>query len=56
MDHIGARRGGHGAMGGWGGHGSRGGGGTVLLVWISIRFVKILDTGVSFFDKKTSLK
>ena len=30
--------------------------GVVLLVWIAIRVVKISDTGVSFFDKKTSLK
>ena len=42
MDHIGARRRGHGAMAL----------SLVLaLLWIPIRVVKISDTGVSFFDK-----
>ena len=37
-------------------HGPIFGPGVVLLVWIPMRVVKISDTGVSFFDKKTSLK
>ena len=36
-------------------HGPTFGPGVVLLVWIPIRVVKISDTSVSFFDKKTSL-
>ena len=44
---MGARRGGHGAMASPL---------ALALLWITIRVVKISDTGVSFFDKKTSLK
>ena len=47
MDHIGARRGDHGAMAPPL---------ALALLWIPIRVVKISDTGVSFFDKKNVAK
>ena len=43
MDHVGARRGGHGAMPPPL---------ALALLWIPIRVVKISDTGVFFVDKK----
>ena len=39
-----------------GGHGAMASPLALALLWIPIRIVKISDTGVFFFDKKTSLK